>query len=90
MEKLTFAQCLDSKKSINKKIDQYDNELNSFPRQENGLISDLYRKTNEFQESKKQFNFWFNQLQAINKYLVKNYKKESREHSLKNRFKKSL
>ena len=88
MEKLTFAECLDSKKLINKKVDQFSDILNTFPTQKNGLVSEVYTKSNEFQDAKKQFSFWFKQLQEINKYIVKNHNKENRGLQISKRFKK--
>lgn len=88
METLTFIQCLESKKGINNKCNHFESVLNSFPKNQDGSIPDIYKKMNEYLEAKKQFNFWFNQLQEINKYIVKNHKKENKEFHLKNRFKK--
>ncbi len=86
MQKLTFRECLDSKKAIDKKSNYYSDQLNSFPVKKSGLVSDIYRNSPEYIEANKQFNFWFKQLQDINKYINKNYKKENRELILKYRF----
>lgn len=89
MEKLTFKDLQDSKKMINKKVDRFSSILNSFPAQDNGLVSDVYTKTNEFQDAKKHFAFWFKQLQEINKYINKHHKKENRDLQISKRFKKA-
>jgi len=88
MEKLTFKDLQESKKLINKKVDQFSGILNTFPAQDNGLVSEVYTKSNEFQGAKKQFSFWFKQLQEINKYIIKNHKKENRDLQISKRFKK--
>gem|GEM_PF-6388506 len=82
---LTFAECLESRAGITKKADHYSALLNSFPKNEMGLTPDIYRKTNEFTEVKKQFNFWFNQLREVNKHILKNFKKEYYEYRKINR-----
>jgi hypothetical protein len=87
--KITFSELIESKKQIDKKVDYYHNMLNSFPTSQNGLICDLYRKSNEYMEYKKQYNFWFKQLQEINKYIVKNFKKENNLHIMNKRFLKT-
>ena len=88
MKKLTFLECQESKKLIDKKVNHFSNMLNTFPTDSSGLIADIYRNAPEYNEYKKQFNFWFKQLQTLNKYIVKNYKKENRELSLKKRLTK--
>lgn len=88
MKNLTFENCLESRKLIDSKIDEYHNILNSFPVNELGLISDIYRKTPEYIEAKNQFNFWFKQLQNLNLYINRNFKKENREFQRQKRFSK--
>lgn len=85
---LTFNELILEKSEIQKRVDLYHNNLNSFPVHKNGLVYDIYRKSIEYIEYKKQFNFWFKKLQEINKHIVKNYKKENRDLIMQNRFKK--
>ena len=84
---ITFIECLESKKGIDKKANHFSNMLNSFPVEKSGLISDIYRKSPEYIEYKNQYNFWFKQLQQINLFINRNYKKENRKYLLEKRFK---
>ena len=88
MIKLTYLQCMESKKGIDKKVNHFSDMLNSFPTEKSGLISDIYRKSSEYIEYKKQFNFWFSQLRQINLYINRNYKKENRKFILDKRLNK--
>ena len=88
--KLTFKECLESKKGIDKKLDYYQNKLNSFPKMEGGLISDIYRKKPEYKETQQYFNFWFNQLRQLNAYINKNHRIENRKFQLEKRLNKNL
>ena len=90
MIKLTYLQCMESKKGIDKKVNHFSDMLNSFPTEKSGLISDIYRKSSEYIEYKKQFTFWFNQLRQINLYINRNYKKENRKFILEKRLNKTV
>ena len=90
MIKLTYLQCMESKKGIDKKVNHFSDMLNSFPTEKSGLISDIYRKSSEYIEYKKQFNFWFSQLRQINLYINRNYKKENRKFILEKRLNKTV
>ena len=90
MINLTYLECLESKKGIDKKVNHFSDMLNSFPIEKSGLISDIYRKSSEYIEYKKQFNFWFSQLRQINLYINRNYKKENRKFILEKRLNKTV
>ena len=79
----TYKECLSDKKQIEKKVNEYDSILKSFPKQKNGLLNPIYKKMPEYIEAKNQFNFWFKNLQDINKYIMKNHKKQHNEHRKK-------
>lgn len=87
VKKISFQDLITEKKSINKKCEQFQNTLDTFPKEKSGAVSDLYRNMPEYIEAKKQFGFWFKALQDLNKYIVKNHKTENKNYHLKNRFK---
>lgn len=85
----TFIELLEEKKSIDTKVDYYDNCLKKF-KTKNGLIPDNIRFSETFKTYKIGFDIWFKKLQDINVFINRNYKNESREYHKKQRFSKSI
>jgi hypothetical protein len=88
MEKLTFEECKKIAKELENNVDYYGDILKRFPKNEIGLTLDVYKKTDEYKNARLMFDRYWKQFQTINKYTVKNYKKESRELAQEKRLKK--
>ena len=76
----TFYELLQRKNDIDKQVNFFSSQLQKFPKNELGLITD---KSELYRVSKIGFDHWFKKLQEINLLIVRNYKKENREHLLK-------
>jgi hypothetical protein len=81
----TFNELLQEKNEIEKQVDFFSNQLQKFPKNEIGLITD---KSEFYRISKIGFDCWFKKLQDINVFINRNYKKENREYQLEKRFNK--
>lgn len=64
------------KGEIDATLQEIENRLHSFPKNEMGLIPDVIRKTPEYLETKKQWNKYWSLLRSINQIGVKKFKKE--------------
>lgn len=64
------------KGEINAILDTLHDRLNSFPKNEIGLVPDEIIKTPEYIETKKQWNKYWSLLRSVNKIGVKKFKKE--------------
>ena len=76
----TFYELLQRKNDIDKQVNFFSSQLQKFPKNELGLITD---KSELYRVSKIGFDHWFKKLQEINLLIVRNYKKENKEHLLK-------
>jgi hypothetical protein len=81
----TFNELLQRKNDIEKQVDFFNSQLQKFPKNELGLITD---KSELYRVSKLGFDHWFKKLQEINIFINRNYKKENREYQLQKRFNK--
>jgi hypothetical protein len=64
------------KGEIDATLQQIENRLHSFPKNEMGYANDEARKTPEYIETKKQWNKYWSLLRSINQIGVKKFKKE--------------
>lgn len=76
----TFNELIQRKIEINKQVDFFSSQLQKFPKNELGLITE---KNELYRISKIGFDHWFKKLQEINLLITRNYKKENREYLLK-------
>ena len=76
MTKMPYEQARKIVIEIEKKSDFWSKKLNSFPKGEMGLIPQEIKETQEYQHANQQFNATFQELQKINQWFLKNYKKE--------------
>jgi len=75
----TFNELLQRKNDIEKQVDFFSNQLQKFPKNEIGLITD---KSELYRISKIGFDCWFKKLQDLNVFINKNYKKEYKNYRL--------
>ena len=73
----TFSELIQQKNDIEKQVDFFSNQLQKFPKNEIGLITD---KSELYRISKLGFDCWFKKLQDLNKFVYKNYKKEYKNY----------
>jgi hypothetical protein len=78
----TFSELIQRKIDIEKEVDFFSKQLQKFPKNEIGLITD---KSEFYRVSKLGFDCWFKKLQEINFFINRNYKKENREYQLEKR-----
>jgi hypothetical protein len=78
----TFNELIQRKIDIEKQVDFFSKQLQKFPKNEIGLITD---KSEFYRVSKLGFDCWFKKLQDINIFINRNYKKEIREYQLEKR-----
>ena len=80
----TFNELLQRKNKIEKQVDFFSSQLQKFPKNDIGLITE---KTELYRVSKLGFDHWFKKLQEINVFINRNYKKEYKKirfNNLKN------
>tara|TARA_R110000868_G_C10508058_1_gene731858 strand:- start:44 stop:292 length:249 start_codon:yes stop_codon:yes gene_type:complete len=80
----TFNELLQRKNKIEKQVDFFSSQLQKFPKNDIGLITD---KSELYRASKLGFDHWFKKLQEINVFINRNYKKEYKKirfNNLKN------
>jgi hypothetical protein len=78
----TFNKLIQRKIEIEKQVDFFSNQLQKFPKNEIGLITD---KSELYRVSKIGFDCWFKKLQDINVFINRKYKKENRNYQLEKR-----
>jgi hypothetical protein len=78
----TFSELIQRKIEIEKQVDFFSKQLQKFPKNEIGLITD---KSEFYRISKLGFDYWFKKLQDINVFINRNYKKENRNYQLEKR-----
>jgi hypothetical protein len=69
----TFNESLQRKNAIEKQVNFFSSQLQKFPKNDIGLITD---KTELYRVSKIGFDHWFKKLQEINIFINRNYKTE--------------
>jgi hypothetical protein len=69
----TFNESLQRKIDIEKQVNFFSSQLQKFPKNEIGLITD---KSELYRISKIGFDHWFQKLQEINIFINRNYKTE--------------
>ena len=75
----TFSELIQRKIEIEKQVDFFSNQLQKFPKNEIGLITD---KSEFYRISKLGFDYWFKKLQDLNVFINRNYKKEYKNYRL--------
>ena len=78
----TFNELLQRKNDIEIQVDFFSKQLQNFPKNEIGLITE---KSELYRASKLGFDHWFKKLQEINIFINRNYKKENRIYQLEKR-----
>ena len=82
---MTYSEYKKIKIEYNLKLDELSFKLNSFPKLSNGLVSDETRQSIDFIETKKAYNFTFEQYRKFNslqkcKIYAKQFQKEKRNN----------
>jgi len=80
----TFNESLQRKIDIEKQVNFFSSQLQKFPKNEIGLITD---KSELYRISKLGFDHWFKKLQEINIFINRNYKTEYSKMRKNMRFK---
>jgi hypothetical protein len=78
----TFNELLNRKNDIEKQVNFFSSQLQKFPVNEIGLITE---KCEKYKFAKIGFDHWFKKYQEINIFINRNYKKENREYQLEKR-----
>ena len=78
----TFNELLQRKNEIEKQVDFFSSQLQKFPKNELGLITE---KNEVYNVTKIGFNTWFKKLQQINTFINQNYKTENRKYQIEKR-----
>lgn len=73
---MTYEEAKQRNKMLNNKVDELSKQLQLFPKEPNGMVSNEVRSTVSFQQVDKLFKFYFKQLQDSNKYMMKHFKRE--------------
>lgn len=92
---MTFQEAKKISNQLNLLVDDNSNKLNEFliPYKNQiigGLVPNNIRNMKEFQELKHNYDISFKQLQAFNKYYIKEFKKELQEERDKKRKKRVI
>ena len=69
----TFNELLNRKNDIEKQVYFFSSQLQKFPKNDIGLITD---KSELYRVSKIGFDHWFKKLQEVNIFINRNYKTE--------------
>lgn len=72
---MTYEEAKAIRTKVEQMIEPYERALQALPKGNMGLTLPEYK--DEFRALKSSFDYWFKQLQNINKYIVKNFKKEN-------------
>lgn len=75
---LSFEHYLEQKRKVDAVLDPLSEKLNTYPKDEMGLVSDKVRLNPEYRRLTKEFDSNFQVLRALNSFAYKNYKKELR------------
>ena len=78
----TFNELLQRKNEIEKQVDFFSSQLQKFPKNELGLITE---KNEVYKVAKIGFDTWFKKLQQINSFINQNYKTENRKYQFEKR-----
>lgn len=63
---MTFEQYIKLKNSLNSRLDKLSIILNSFPKDQNGLVNQAVRETPLYQEAKREYDIIFQQCRQFN------------------------
>ena len=77
---LSFKECQDIKKTINARVEKYEKMLSRFPRQKNGLLVPGVVESKSYKYTKGYFEYYFRELQKINRTIYKNHKTENQKY----------
>ena len=72
----TYEQGKATEAELIREVDKWDLELQKFPRGIMGLIPDEVRRSEEFQQAKRQFDYAFSKQRLFSAGFTKRYKKE--------------
>ena len=75
-------------KTLDSICSEYSKKLNSYPKNEMGLVIEEVRLSGEYQALKRDFEKSFKELQEFNKWFLKKFKKEYLKDRQQKRFKK--
>lgn len=86
MEKsIIYPEWLEVQKYLIEITDKLSNDLNMFPKDDIGMVTEETRKSEAYIFTKKLFTNQFKQLQTINSFVQKNFKKEIDKYRLEKR-----
>lgn len=83
---MNYKEFKEIKEAQNKKVDILSDQLNSFPKESNGMVIESIRLSDDYRKLKHQYSKEWKAYQNINKVGVKLFKKEIREDALAKRF----
>lgn len=72
---LKFEKFLEIKQEVNQRVDELSKKLQSFPRENNGMV----KNSRQFKSIKSDFDFHFKRLREINTFGNTYFKKELKE-----------
>lgn len=85
---ISFSEYKKIKREQDKIVSCLEGKLNEYPKEMSGMVIEHIRTSDEYRKIKSQFNIEFKKLQNINTFGMKFFKKEIRQETLKERFKK--
>ena len=76
---IKFEKFLEIKQEVNQRVDELAKKLQSFPRENNGMLEEKVKNSREFKSIKSDFDFHFKRLREINTFGNTYFKKELKE-----------
>lgn len=84
----TFEEAMKLKKELAAAWDKCDHSLRQYPTHANGLVTEEVRLSKEYREDKQKYDIVFKQVQELNSFIMRNFKKEYLTYRRKNRWNK--
>ena len=77
---ISFKEAMKRKEILELDVSVTSAAFKQFPKSPNGLTEDAVKRTYKYQAVKENYRMAFERLRSFNKWFLKNYKKEYKQH----------